>query len=313
MIYTAESVTNRHPDKICDIISDAILDECLNQDPYSRVAIETMSGHGRIFLTGEVTTKAKVDYLQVVFDTYKELTGLKIIVQCNISEQSPDIAHGVDTGGAGDQGIMIGYACDDNEIMMPKDYMLARELLKPFSCDAKSQVTMDRGEIKAIVLSVAGKSKRQLERYLKKYNCEKFCNNAGNFNISGFDADAGVTGRKIVIDAYGPRVPVGGGAFSGKDPTKVDRSGAYMARWIAKKLLKENTAWEVRVRLAYVIGKADPIEATAFIDGVPLNIINMFDMKVESIIKQFDLRRPIYKDLAMNGHFGRPGLPWEKI
>lgn len=308
MIYTAESVTAWHPDKICDRISDAILDKCLEQDPYSRVAVETMGGHGKVFLTGEVTTKAVVDYKDVVLNVY----GKDIEVISHISTQSPEIAQGVNTGGAGDQGIMIGYACDENSMYIPNELYLARKILKPFKVDGKSQVTLIDGWIDNIVLSVQGESSESLHEYLHhEYpGIKAYCNNTGSFTVGGFNADAGVTGRKIVIDAYGPQVPVGGGAFSGKDPTKVDRSGAYMARWIALQLLRKLGAHEVLVKLGYVIGSADPVMRTAIVDGKESYF--GYDCRPDAIIERFDLRRPIYLQTATEGHFGISSYPWEQ-
>lgn len=346
MKYTTEAVSYLHPDKICDQISDAIVDACIAQDPHSRVAVETMGGHGHIILAGEVTTKADVDWKQTARNTYKALTGsdTDIFVTSHISKQSPDIAKGVDNGGAGDQGIMIGYACDDTKEGMPFEIMEARKILKPFKVDAKSQVTYEREidsrgnspapkpkNITDIVLSVQGKTQKQLQTYLKKLYPHRgvkfYCNNTGSFDIGGFDADSGVTGRKIVQDQYGAQVPTGGGAFSGKDPTKVDRSGAYIARYIALHIQRLTGYHYVTVKLAYVIGKPEPVMITASVRsnfGEPLYeyppsriaslmIDHDIDLRVDGIIERFNLRRPIYQDLARNGHFGRPTLPWENL
>jgi S-adenosylmethionine synthetase len=308
MIYIAESVTPYHPDKICDRISDAILDECLRQDPMSRVAVETMGGHGEIFLTGEITTKAEVDYEQVALKVY----GRPAKVYTHITTQSPEISQGVNTGGAGDQGVMVGYACRDNEAWIPNELYLAREILSPFDTDGKSQVTLVDMFMDNVVLSVCGKTPDELHSYLHdKYpGVKSYCNNTGSFVVGGFDADAGLTGRKIVIDAYGPRVPVGGGAFSGKDPTKVDRSAAYMARWVALQLLHTLGADEVLVKLGYVIGSAEPVMKMAIVDGKESYF--GFDCRPEAIIERFNLRRPIYLETATRGHFGISSYPWEQ-
>jgi len=329
MINTAESVTFCHPDKICDQISDAILDECLMFDVNSRVAVETMGGHGKIFLMGEITTNAQINYIKVAEDVYRNLTGKDIYVSSHIVEQSPDIAIGVDTGGAGDQGVQIGYACNENEAKIPHEMYLARKLLKPYKVDGKSQVTVVDGRIDSVVLSIQGKRPSYLKRHIYDVcgEVDAYCNNTGSFEIGGFDADSGVTGRKIVVDSYGPRVPVGGGAFSGKDPTKVDRSGAYMARFIALNILKETNLIEneVLVKLGYVIGKAEPLMAVAEIRrqsrrGNNLQVVETFDIdqkkfdcRPQAIIERFDLKRPIYLDLAKNGHFGIKSYPWENV
>jgi len=321
MSQTAEAVTKYHPDKICDQISDAILDACLEQDPMSRVAVETIGGHNTIVIIGEVTTEAHIDFALVARQLYSELTGKDIGVLCNIVKQSPNISQGVDTGGAGDQGIMIGYACNDNELYLPEELVLARKLIKPFDFDGKSQVTMEHGLVTSVVLSVQNQDARKLDKWVKSvfrgYQGDKFpiyCNNTGIFIIGGFDGDSGVTGRKIVVDAYGPRVPVGGGAFSGKDPTKVDRSAAYMARFIALNLLKEKGCNDVLVKLSYVIGKSEPLMAKAYINGVEEDIDQTrFDCRPAAIIDRFELRRPMYLQTAANGHFGYPEYPWEKI
>lgn len=319
MIYTAEAVSAWHVDKIADQISDAILDYCLTQDKHSRVAIETMVGHNEIHLIGEITTKAELNkqlYEVIVIHVLNEL-GLydkkdEPRVYVNIVRQSPDIAQGVDNGGAGDQGIMIGYACRENEAFIPHEIYLAREILKPFHTDAKAQVTIEESEVTDIVLSVQGKSQKGLEKYLQEYkHARLYCNNTGSFDIGGWNADTGVTGRKIVIDAYGPRVPVGGGAFSGKDPTKVDRSGAYMARFIALDLLKRYGANEVLVKLGYVIGGENPIMKIAYINRQEVRV--NYDCRPQAIIERFDLLRPIYYDTARYGHFGRGINSWDRL
>jgi S-adenosylmethionine synthetase len=310
----AESVTCCHPDKICDIISDTIVDACLAKDPHSRVAVETTGGHGLIVLMGEITTKAQVDYVWMARQVYRELTGEDIVVLSNITTQSPEIKTKVDSGGAGDQGLMIGYACNENEQQIPMEMCYARKLLEGIGVDGKSQVIMDRNVVKSVVLSIQGKSKDVLESIVGwtiPNKCEMYCNNIGSFNIGGFESDSGCTGRKIVVDAYGGRVPVGGGAFSGKDPTKVDRSAAYMARWVAKQILNRSGAGEVLVKLGYVIGKAEPLLKEAYIDGKLEKF--PYDCRPQAIIERFDLLRPIYADTAKNGHFGREGLPWEEV
>ena len=211
---------------------------------------------------------------------------------------------------------MVGYACRENEQFIPQEMYLARKLLKGFTVDAKSQVVIEDKQITSVVLSVQGETVKDLKQHVKDCGVKVsdkniFANFTGAFEIGGFDADSGCTGRKIVVDAYGPRVPVGGGAFSGKDATKVDRSSAYMARWIALKLLKKYGAKEVLVKLGYVIGKAEPLIKQAVIDGKETSF--NYDCRPNAIIERFDLRRPIYEDLARNGHFGRMGeLPWER-
>jgi S-adenosylmethionine synthetase len=310
MVRTAEVVTPRHPDKICDRISDAILDECLKQDPNTRAAIETMGGHGIITVTGELTTTAFVDVPEVV----KRVYGKDIGVQTNIVRQSPEIAQGVDTGGAGDQGIMVGYACNDNDELVPQEYYLARKLARriyaDYPFDGKTQVTLlEDGKVR-VVASFQHADKKALEilckDFFKSLNIEiedLHCNPAGNWVVGGFDADAGLTGRKLAVDNYGPRVPLGGGAFSGKDATKVDRSAAYMARYIAVGLLKENNAREVLVRLAYAIGYDQPLEATAIIDGKVENI-DGYDISPNEIIRLLDLKKPQFSETAEWGHMG---------
>ena len=250
MYKTAECVTPKHPDKLCDRISDAILDACLEQDPNSRVAIETMGGHGIITITGELTTKAFVDMREIA----QKIAGNQYGVQINVVKQSPEISQGVDTGGAGDQGIMVGYACNENEAMIPMELYLARSLCKflyeKFPFDGKTQVTLyENGVIETIVASFQNVSQKDLmegvnswlvSKHLMGRGIKTLCNPAGDWKQGGFEADTGLTGRKLAVDNYGTRVPIGGGAFSGKDATKVDRSAAYMARYIAVDLLKRN-------------------------------------------------------------------------
>ena len=310
MVRTAEIVTPNHPDKICDRISDAIFDECLKQDPNTRAAIETMGGHGIITVTGELTTSAFVDIPSVVKGVY----GKDIGVQTNIVRQSPEISQGVDTGGAGDQGIMIGYACDDNDEMVPQEYYLARKLAKKiykvYPFDGKTQVTLDGSGNVSVVASFQNAPKEELlkliDEFLVEFNLNlktAFANPAGDWSLGGFDADAGLTGRKLAVDNYGPRVPLGGGAFSGKDCTKVDRSAAYMARRIAVDYLKEFKAKEVTVRLAYAIGHDQPLEATAIVDGSS-SVIRDYDLSPNGIIKFLGLKEPIFSKTAEWGHMG---------
>ena len=315
MIRTAEVVTPKHPDKICDRISDAILDECLKQDPNTRAAIETMGGHGIITVTGELTTEAFVDIPEVV----KKVYGKDIGVQTNIVRQSPEIAQGVDTGGAGDQGIMIGYACNDNEDYVPQEYYLARKLAQEiyhrYPFDGKTQVTMNGNSLR-VVASFQNAPTEELEKIVrgyfakyKMYTLESVhCNPAGDWSLGGFDADAGLTGRKLAVDNYGPRVPIGGGAFSGKDATKVDRSAAYMARKIAVDLLKKNNANEVLVQLAYAIGYDQPIQASALIDGEH-QFVSGYDLTPRGIINFLELKQPVFSQTAEWGHMGN-GFNW---
>jgi S-adenosylmethionine synthetase len=312
----AESVTYLHPDKICDQISDVLLDAYLKQDPYARVAIEAVGGHGNIALFGEVTSEHKINHEAVIRKYYKKITGQNVKISSNIVKQSPEISQGVDQGGAGDQGIMIGYACSDNESYLPQEMYLCRRLLDGFDQDGKSQVTIENGKITSVVLSVQGKTQIELKQHvadvgIKIDQSNIFANNTGSFEMGGFEADSGCTGRKIVVDAYGPRVPVGGGAFSGKDPTKVDRSAAYMARWIALQLLNKYGAKEVIVKLGYAIGHRQPLIKSAYVDNGEVSFD--YDCRPFAIIERFNLREPIYADLAKNGHFGRKNLAWEQI
>lgn len=318
---TAECVTPSHPDKLCDRISDAILDACLAQDPYSRVAIETMGGHGIITITGELTTKAYVNIREIA----KTIVGDKYGVQVNVIEQSPEIAGGVDTGGAGDQGIMVGYACNDNDAMIPQELYLARNLAqfiyKEFPYDGKTQITLnDMGKIDTIVASFQNVDSLTLKNKIKDWAeflttpiKNIYANPAGDWNIGGFEADTGLTGRKLAVDNYGPQIPIGGGCFSGKDATKVDRSGAYMARKIAVELLKVRGAKEVIVKLAYAIGVAQPVMITAEVDGKLDTMVGTtpYDLTPKGIITSLNLREPQYEKTAQWGHFGN-GFTWDK-
>ncbi len=317
---TAESVSPRHPDKLCDQISDAVLDAYLKQDPKSRVAVEVVGGHGKVFVVGEVTSNAKVEIEPIV----KRLAG-DVEVEVRLVEQSPEIASGVDTGGAGDQGIMVGYACSETSEFLPLETVLSRKLneflFKKFPFDGKTQVTLRGDVVEAVVSSFQNAPKAQLEDAVKNWlqaesNAEispavkLHINPAGDWNQGGFDADTGLTGRKLVVDNYGPRIPIGGGCFSGKDPSKVDRSAAYMARKIAVDYLKKHKAEEVFCYLAYAIGYAEPLEATVVIDGKQ-EVVEGYDLTPNGIIKFLDLRRPIFEATARYGHFGHPEFAWE--
>ena len=330
---TAESVSPKHPDKLCDQISDAILDAHLKQDPQARVAVETCGGHGQVFITGEITSRAKgVDIPAIV----ARITGddqLKLYT--NLVQQSPEIAQGVDTGGAGDQGIMIGYACDETPELLPLEVVLSRRLNQfiyakhPF--DGKTQITLvlpDLGaedqtpRVSSIVASFQNTSRAELDQLVHEFIAREelqgvdgaditlHLNPAGDWNQGGFEADTGLTGRKLIVDNYGPRIPIGGGCFSGKDASKVDRSAAYMARRVAVDYLRQRHAHEVFVRLAYAIGYAEPLERTVVIDG-ETEQIEGYDLTPRGIIRSLDLLRPIYEPTARYGHFGE-GFDWDK-
>jgi len=311
---TAESVSPKHPDKICDQISDAILDAHLTEDPDARVAVDVAGGHGKVFVTGEVTSKAKhVDVAAIV----KRLAGDVELIE-HIAAQSPEIAQGVDTGGAGDQGIMVGYATSETEELLPLEFVLARKLnqylYKIWPYDGKTQVTTKDGKIVSIVASFQHAKGAELKAKVLEWVEQEpnaitgealalHVNPAGDWEVGGFDADAGLTGRKLIVDNYGPRIPIGGGAFSGKDPSKVDRSAAYMARKVAVDYLKARNAKEVFVYLAYAIGYDQPLEATVVVDGSE-EVVDGYDLSPNGIIELLNLRRPIYELLAKYGHFG---------
>ncbi len=340
--YTVESVTSGHPDKVCDQISDAILDACLEQDPYSRVAVETFGSHGLLVIGGEVTTKAKINYEKIARDLYRALgytERLNVIV--HVAEQSGDIAQGVDTGGAGDQGIMYGYATDETPEYLPKGVVLVHNLTKGLEYlrrktgitwlrpDGKAQVTVMDGEIATIVVScqhVRDVSQEEIRETLVERlitplvgstgGIQILINPTGSFVRGGFEADAGLTGRKIIVDTYGGLVPHGGGAFSGKDATKVDRSAAYMCRFVAKQFVAGGLAHECLVSVAYAIGRAEPVMVKAVNEkgeNILKKISHTYDFRPQAIIEQLGLRRPIFRKTATYGHFGKKGLPWEEI
>jgi S-adenosylmethionine synthetase len=364
-LFTSESVTEGHPDKICDQISDAILDEVLKQDDRGRVACETMVMTGLIIVGGEITTTALVDYPKVARETVREIgyTRAKYGFDADtcgvisaVNTQSPDIAMGVDTGGAGDQGLMFGYACNETPELMPTPIQLAQQLVRKLSDarrsgdldylrpDGKSQVTVeyDNGtpvRVDAVVISTQHSPEASAEQIrediidhvikptipsnLLDKDTKYYVNPTGRFVVGGPQGDTGLTGRKIIVDTYGGAAPHGGGAFSGKDPTKVDRSACYMARYIAKNVVAAGLADRCQVQLAYAIGVAEPVSVyvdcfgTAKIDeGKISDIIRAnFQLTPKGIIESLDLRRPIYKQTAAFGHFGRneaDGFSWEK-
>ncbi len=340
--YTVESVTSGHPDKICDQISDAVLDECLKQDPFSRVAVEVFGGHGLVVVGGEITSKAEVDFSGVAKKVYRDIGhNGEIKVISNVFKQSPDIAQGVDTGGAGDQGIMYGYATNETEQFLPVgvvlSHKLARQLedarrsnkitwLKP---DGKSQVTIENGKVKTVLVSTQhedGIDNAEIRAAVIKNiiasvlgdisGVEILVNPTGKFVQGGFDADTGLTGRKLMVDTYGGLIPHGGGCFSGKDATKVDRSAAYMCRFVAKNLVANGYAEKCLVSVAYAIGRAEPLMIEV-VDDKGSNLADLvkvkFDFRPRAIIERLNLRQPIYFKTAAYGHFGKSDLPWEQI
>ena len=376
-IFTSESVTEGHPDKICDAISDAVLDACMEQDPMSRVACETMASTGFVVICGEITTKAVINYQKIVRDTVREIGYVDsrigfdadtCAVMVAMDRQSPDIAMGVDSAlekrheegddletGAGDQGMMFGYASNETDEYMPMPISLAHALTRRLSkvrkeailpylrADGKAQVSVEYDEagrafrIDAVVLSTQHDphiTQEQIHKDIRKYvidpvlpvgmvdeNTRFYINPTGRFVIGGPNGDAGLTGRKIIVDTYGGFARHGGGAFSGKDCTKVDRSAAYAARYVAKNMVAAGFADKMEIQLAYAIGVARPMSIMVDTFGtgrIPeqkiVEIINKeFDLRPDGIIKMLDLRRPIYRQTAAYGHFGRPDLdlPWE--
>ncbi|MGH9367457.1 MAG: methionine adenosyltransferase [Thermoanaerobaculia bacterium] len=362
--FTSESVTEGHPDKIADQISDALLDAVLRDDPTGRVACETLDTTGLAFIAGEISTKTYVDFPSVVRHTIREIgyTRAKFgfdyetcAVISSIDPQSPDIAQGVDTGGAGDQGLMFGYAVRETEELMPLPLTLAHRLVQRLSQarrsgemdflrpDGKSQVTVEYEGNRAVAVEAVVVSTQHAEAMkhgeLREAIIEEIIkpaipaalltpktkyhvNPTGRFVIGGPQGDAGLTGRKIIVDTYGGSAPHGGGAFSGKDPTKVDRSAAYMARYVAKNLVAAGIAERALIQLAYAIGVADPVSVHVETYGtgrIPEERIvalvrEHFALTPKGIIESLDLRRPIYKQTAAFGHFGRnlPDFTWER-
>ncbi len=379
MLFTSESVTEGHPDKICDRISDAVLDEILKKDPQARVACETTCTTGIISIMGEITTSCYVDFPKVARDVVLEIgydrakygfDGNTCAVVTSIDEQSGDIAMGVDEGyeakagdadsensiGAGDQGMMFGYACTDTPELMPMPISLAHRLAKKLTevrkngtlpylrPDGKTQVTVEYidgkpAAVDTIVISSQHSPDVELEQIKKDLieyvvkpvipeelvneNTKYFVNPTGRFVIGGPQGDSGLTGRKIIVDTYGGWARHGGGAFSGKDPTKVDRSAAYAARWVAKNIVAAGLAEKCEIQLAYAIGVAHPVSimsdtfGTGKVSDEVLSkaVEKVFDLRPHAIINTLDLRRPIYKQLSAYGHMGREDLdvPWEKV
>lgn len=343
-IITVESVTEGHPDKVCDQVSDACLDAYLAQDPTSRVAIETLGSHNIFVIAGEVTSNAKkIDVEEIARNVYREIGySEKLKTITDVVQQSPDIAMGVDSGGAGDQGIMYGYASNETPEYMPKAVVMVHALTKSLAnlrCnnplfswlgpDGKAQITMEAGRVKNVLVSTQHAENISLDEIkvqltnsliepvienIKEVNI--FINPTGRFVVGGFAGDAGLTGRKIMVDTYCGLVPHGGGAFSGKDPTKVDRSAAYMCRFVAKNIVANGYAKECLVSVAYAIGRAEPLMVYADTFGGP-DISKLmqekFDFRPQAIIERLNLRRPIYRQTATYGHFGKKGLPWEEV
>ena len=318
MIRSAESVSPKHPDKLCDQVSDSILDAIVEKDPTARVAVEALGGHGKIVVMGEVTTSAEVEYEKVI----RDVVGDDLEILINIDKQSVEIAQGVDTGGAGDQGVMVGYATSETESMIPLETELSRDLNKVIFCDnpydGKTQITLNDGKIEAVVASFQNVKGEKLQEIIEAWLVGKpvtskpviHTNPAGDWSIGGFDSDVGLTGRKLAVDNYGPHIPIGGGCFSGKDATKVDRSAAYMARKIAVDLVQETKAKEVFVHLAYAIGVRQPVHAEAVVDGKS-QVISGYDLSPKGIIETLGLHQPVFAETAKWGHFGND-FNWDK-
>lgn len=362
---SAESVASGHPDKICDQISDAIVDACLASDPNSRIAVDAIVTQNKVVIFGEITSRAKVNYQAVARQVIRRLgyTNPKwgfsdqATIACYIHQQAPDISQGVDSGGAGDQGIMVGYACQETAELMPLSIMLAHQLVKNLDLarekqilpylrpDGKSEVVVnyenDRPvDVETVIMACPydqkiKKSQLQtdlwkkviapaLNKYLPNRTTKQtplIINGTGKWDVGGPRSDSGLTGRKIVIDNYGPNVPVGGGAFSGKDPTKVDRSGAYAMRFLAKNIVAHDLAERCQTKVAYVIGQAKPAAFEIDTFGTEKKSIavikdfakNILDLSVNNIIEQLKLHKTIFAQTARYGHFGRERFSWEKV
>jgi S-adenosylmethionine synthetase len=348
-LFTSESVTEGHPDKIADQISDAVLDAILEQDPTARVACETLVTTGLAVIAGEITTDSKINYKKIVRDTINDIgyNNASFGYDCNtlsvidaVGTQSPDIAQGVDTGGAGDQGLMFGFACNETEELMPLPIQLAHNLTRKLSEARRSGELpyLQPFRVEAVVVSTQHAEEVEtetlradiLEKIIKTTvpgnlldgDTKYHINPTGRFVVGGPMGDAGLTGRKIIVDTYGGYAPHGGGAFSGKDPTKVDRSAAYMARYIAKNIVASGLAEKCTVQLAYAIGVAEPVSVridthgTGRVDEDKLSEVvrKNFELTPKGIIETLDLRRPIFKATAKFGHFGRTNneFTWEK-
>lgn len=361
--FTSESVTEGHPDKLCDTISDSILDECMKQDSNARVAVETFTSNNKITLAGQITFDGEIDYEKIVRETIRNIGyGDENIdidyktcqIDINITKQSPDIAMGVDVGGAGDQGIMFGYASDETEDYMPYAISMAHKLAKRLTQvrkekvvpylrpDGKTQVTVEYEDnrpkrIETILISTQHEAEVEQEQ-LKKDIIEKvikqtipenmidentniYINPTGRFVIGGPLGDTGLTGRKIIVDTYGGYARHGGGAFSGKDPSKVDRSSAYMMRHIAKNIVANGYAKKCEIQVSYAIGMEEPLSICVDTFGTGIKteeelvqlIKEKFDLTPDGIIQYLNLKQPIYSLTTNYGHFGKEGLPWEKI
>ena len=375
-LFTSESVTEGHPDKVCDLISDAVLDEALRRDPYARVACECLAKDGRLVIAGEITAAAEIDFAKIARDTVRQIgytdnselfSADNIEIETVVSRQSPDIALGVDRSyesrrddlqaenGAGDQGLMFGYACRETEELMPAPIMYAHKLARRLTAvrkegllpylrpDGKTQVTFRYEDgapagIDTVVVSTQhsadadlGQLRRDItdlvirdvipEELLTR-DTKYYINPTGRFVIGGPEGDCGLTGRKIIVDTYGGYAPHGGGCFSGKDPTKVDRSGAYMMRYVAKNIVASGIADKCEIQVSYAIGVAAPVSVSVNTFGtgkaaderITECVQDLFDLRPGAIIAQLDLRRPIYRDLAAYGHMGREdlGVPFER-